>query len=130
MQARIEHEFRGEENQALIHLSEELARFSLMTGVVGLALVGLGVAAIVTGGYGSQLAGPGIIVLGLVATIGGALFLRPRVSLDRITRTRGGDVTKLMDALTYLDTAHSIFRILIVAFVLAWLASFALVRLG
>jgi hypothetical protein len=130
MQARIEHEFRGEESQALIDLSEELGRFSLMTGVVGLALVGLGVAAIVTGGYDSRLAGPGIILLGLVATIGGGLFLRPRVSLNRITRTRGGDVTKLMDALQYLDAAHGVFRILIVAFVLAWLTSFALVRLN
>ena len=84
----------------------------------------------VTGGYGSMVTGPSLIVLGLVATVGGGLFLRPRVSLDWITRTRGGDVTKLMDALKYLDSAHGVFRVLIAAFVLARLASFVLTRLG
>lgn len=130
MQQRVEHEFDVDDNQALIGLSEELYRFSIMTGVVGMALVGLGVAAMVTGGYGAPLAGPAIIVLGLVAMAGGMLFMRPRVTLDRITHTRGRDVTKLMDALKFLDTAHGVFRVLIAAFVVARLASFLLIRLS
>jgi hypothetical protein len=130
MQARVEHEFAGEENQALTRLSEGLSRFSVMTGVVGMALVALGIAAIVTKGYGSPLAGPAIVVLGLVAMLGGALFLRPRVSLNAITRSRGRDITRLMDALTFLDAAHGVFRILIAAFVVARLVSFLLIRLA
>lgn len=130
MQSRTEHEFGVDDNETLIGLSEGLGRFSMMIGVVGLALLGLGVAALVTGGYGSTVTGPSLIVLGLVAIVGGGMFLRPRVSLDWITRTRGGDVTKLMDALNYLDSAHGVFRVLIAAFVLARLASFVLTRLG
>jgi hypothetical protein len=130
MQSRTEHEFGVDDNETLIGLSEGLGRFSMMIGVVGLALLGLGIAAMVTGGYGSMVTGPSLIVLGLVAMVGGGLFLRPRVSLDWITRTRGGDVTKLMDALKYLDSAHGVFRVLIAAFVLARLASFVLTRLG
>jgi len=130
MQQRVEHEFDVDENQALTGLSEELYRFSIMTGVVGMALIGLGIAAIVTGGYGSSLTGPATIVLGLVAMVGGILFMRPRVTLDRITQTRGSDVTKLMDALKFLDKAHGVFRVLIAAFVVARLASFLLIRLS
>jgi hypothetical protein len=130
MQSRTEHEFGVDDNETLIGLSEGLGRFSMMIGVVGLALLGLGIAAMVTGGYASMVTGPSLIVLGLVAMVGGGLFLRPRVSLDWITRTRGGDVTKLMDALKYLDSAHGVFRVLIAAFVLARLASFVLTRLG
>lgn len=129
MQARVEHEFAGEENQALTKLSEGLTRFSVMTGVVGMALIALGIAAIVTKGYGSPLAGPAIVLLGLVTTLGGVLFLRPRVSFNAITRSRGRDITKLMDALTYLDTAHDVFRILLAAIVVARVASFLLIRL-
>jgi hypothetical protein len=130
MQQRTEHEFSVADNETLIGLSEGLGRFSLMVGVVGLALAGLGVAAMITSGYGSVITGPSLIVLGLVAMVGGGMFLRARTSLDWITRTRGGDVTKLMDALTFLDSAHGVFRILIAAFVLARLASFVLTRLG
>jgi hypothetical protein len=130
MQQRVEHEFDVDDNQALIGLSEGLYRFAIMTGVVGMALIGLGVAALVTGGYGSSLTGPAIIVLGLVAMAGGILFMRPRVTLDRITHTRGRDVTRLMDALKFLDTAHGVFRVLIAAFVVARLASFLLIRLS
>jgi len=130
MQQRTEHEFGVEDNETLIGLSEGLGRFSMMIGVVGLALVGLGIAAMVTSGYGSVITGPSLIILGLLAMVGGGMFLRPRVSLDWITRTRGGDVTKLMDALTYLDKAHGVFLVLIAAFVLARLASFVLTRLG
>ncbi len=130
MQPRTEHEFGVEDNETLVGLSEGLGRFSMMIGVVGLALLGLGVAALVTGGYASTVTGPSLIVLGLVAMVGGGMFLRPRVSLDWITRTHGGDITKLMDALKYLDSAHGVLRILIAAFVLARLASFVLTRLG
>ena len=129
MQQRIEHEFDAYENDALVGLSEELYRFAVMIGVVGIALVGLGIAAIVTGGYGSPLAGPAILVLGVLAMVGGVLFMRPRVTLYRITLTRGHDVTKLMDVLKVLDTAHGVFRALVVAFVVARLASFLLIRL-
>lgn len=130
MQARVEHEFGHDENQALRNLSEGLYRFSIMTGVVGLALIGLGVAALATSGYGSPITGPTFIALGLVAMVGGGLFLRPRVTLDWITRTRGSDVTKLMDALKFLDTAHGVFRALLLAFVVARLVSLALMRMG
>lgn len=130
MQQRVEHEFDVDDNQALIGLSEELYRFAIMTGVVGMALIGLGIAAMVTGAYGSTLTGPATIILGLVAMVGGILFMRPRVTLDRITHTRGGDVTKLMDALKYLDAAHGVFRVLIAAFVVARLASFLIIRLS
>lgn len=130
MQPGTEHEFSVEDNEKLIGLSEGLYRFSMMIGVVGLALIGLGVAAIVTGGYGTMTAGPSLIILGLVAVLGGGLFLRPRVSLDWITRTDGGDVTKLMDALIFLDKAHGLLRVLLGAFVIAWLAAFAFARLS
>ena len=59
MQQRTEHEFDADDNQAFHQLSEGLYRFSIMTGVVGLALIGLGVAAMRTGGYGSTISGPG-----------------------------------------------------------------------
>ena len=130
MQSRVEHEFDGDDNEAFAQLSEGLYRFSIMTGVVGLALIGLGVAAMRTGGYGTSLGGPAIILLGLVAMVGGVLFLRPRVSFGNITRTRGSDVTKLMDALKFLDTAHGVFRVLIAAFVLARIVSYLLIRLS
>lgn len=130
MQSRTEHEFSVADNEKLVGLSEGLHRFSMMIGVVGLALIGLGVAAIVTGGYGSVTAGPSLIILGVVAVVGGGLFLRPRVSLDWIARTRGSDVTKLMDALRFLDKAHGVFRVLLAAFVLAWVATFVVTRLG
>jgi hypothetical protein len=130
MQQRTEHEFDADDNQAFQQLSEGLYRFSIMTGVVGLALIGLGVAAMRTGGYGSTISGPAIIVLGLVAMAGGILFLRPRVSFTNITRTRGSDVTKLMDALTFLDRAHGVFRVLIAAFVVARIVSYLLIRLS
>ena len=130
MQPRVEHEFDGDDNQVFLQLSEGLYRFSIMTGVVGLALIGLGIAAMQTGGYGTSKGGPAIIALGLVAMMGGVLFLRPRVSFANITRTRGSDVTKLMDALKYLDTAHGVFRILIAAFVLARIVSYLLIRLS
>jgi hypothetical protein len=130
MQPGTEHEFSVEDNEKLVGLSEGLYRFSMMIGVVGLALIGLGVAAIVTGGYGTMTAGPSLIILGLVAVLGGGLFLRPRVSLDWITRTDGSDVTKLMDALIFLDKAHGLLRILLGAFVIAWLAAFAFARIS
>jgi hypothetical protein len=130
MQPRVEHEFDTDENEALLRLSEGLSRFSLTTGIVGLALVGLGIAAMVTSGYPSSLAGPAIIVLGLVAVIGGFLFLRPRTSFDWITRSRGGDVTKLIDALRYLDSAHSVLRAVLVLFLLVRIGSFFIGQVG
>lgn len=129
MQPREEHEFDTDQNQALLRLSEELSRFSLATGIVGMALVGLGVAAMATSGYVSPLAGPATIVLGLVAMLGGFLLLRPRASFDWITRSRGGDVTKLIDALRYLDSAHSMLRLLLVLFLVVRFASFLVQRL-
>lgn len=129
-QPRSEHEFDADDNQAFHQLSEGLYRFSIMTGVVGLALIGLGIAAMETAGYGSTMSGPALIVLGLVAMVGGMLFLRPRVSFTNITRTRGSDVTKLMDALKYLDKAHGVFRVLIAAFVVARIVSYLLIRLS
>jgi hypothetical protein len=126
----MEHEFGVEDTETLIGLSGELYRFSILIGVVGLAMIGLGVAAIVTGGYRSPLSAPAFIVMGLIAVVGGTLFLRPKVSLDWISRTRGSDVTKLMDALRFLDRAHAVFRILLITFVVARLASYLLVRAG
>ena len=130
MQQRIEHEFDGDDNQALLRLAEELYRFSIMIGVAGLALIGLGVAAMLTGGYDSGMAGPASIVLGLVAMVGGVLFMRPRVTISWVAFSRGSDVTKLMDALQYLDTAHGLLRVIVAAFVLGRLASFLLVHLS
>jgi hypothetical protein len=129
MQQRIEHEFDAYDNQALDELSDELYRFAIMVGVVGIALVALGVAAIMTGRYHSVIAGPALLGLGLLAMAGGALFMRPRVTLSRITHTRGRDITKLIEALKVLDTAHGVFRGLILAFLAARLAIFLLVRL-
>jgi len=130
MQQRIEHEFDAYDNEALDGLSDGLYRFANMIGVVGIALAGLGVAAIVTGRYPSPLAGPAIIVFGLLALVGGVLFHTPMVTLSRITHSRGSDITKLMEVLKGLDTAHGVFRALIAAFVVARLASFLLVRLA
>ena len=130
MQQRVEHEFSGDDNQIFITLSDGLYRFSIMIGVVGLTLVALGIAAIVTGGYGAPLSGPAIIALGLIAMLGGVMFMRPRVSLDRITYTRGRDVTKLMDAMMYLDRAHGVFQVLLLAFVVVRLISFLAGQFG
>ena len=130
MQQRVEHEFDVDENLAVTGLSEELYRFAIMTGVVGLALIGLGVAAIVTEGYGSTVTGPATIVLGIVAMVGGIFFMRPRVLFDRIAHTRGSDVTKLMDALRFLDSAHAVFLGLLAAFVVLRLLSFLLIRMS
>jgi hypothetical protein len=129
MQQRIEHEFDAYDNEALEGLSAGLYRFANMIGVVGIALAGLGVAAIVTERYPSPLAGPAIIVFGLLAIVAGVLFHTPMVTLSRITQSRGSDITKLMEVLKGLDTAHSVFRGLIAAFVVVWLASFLLVRI-
>jgi hypothetical protein len=128
MQERIEHEFGYDDSEVLISLSEGLYRFSIMTGVVGLAMVGLGVAAWVTDSYYSSVTAPTFVIMGLVAMFGGTLFLRPKTSLDWISRTRGRDVTKLITALEHLDRAHAVFRVLLVIFVLARLASFVLTR--
>ena len=130
MQARVEHEFTAGENQALTKLSEGLSRLSVMTGVAGMALIALGIAAMVTKGYGSSLAGPAIIILGRVATLGGTLFLRPRVHLNAIVRLPDNDITRLKDALKYLDAAHAVFRILLAGFVVTRLVSLALVHLN
>ena len=45
MQQRIEHEFDAYDNEVLDGLSAGLYRFANMIGIVGIALVGLGVAA-------------------------------------------------------------------------------------
>lgn len=129
MQQRVEHEFDSYDNEALDKLSDGVYRFANMIGVVGITLLGLGVAAMVTGRYLSPLAGPAIIVFGLVAMVGGVLFHTPMVGLSRITRVRGGDITKLMEVLKGLDSAHGMFRALIAAFVVARLAYFVFVRL-
>lgn len=129
MQQRIEHEFDPYENEALDGLSAGLYRFANMIGVVGIALVGLGIAAIVTGRYPSPVAGPAIIVFGVLAFVGAILFHSPMVTLSRITQSRGSDITRLMEVLKGLDSAHGVFRMLIAAIVAAWLASFLLFRL-
>ena len=128
MQQRIEHEFDAYDNEVLDGLSAGLYRFANMIGIVGIALVGLGVAAIVTGRYQSPLAGPAIIVFGVVAMVGGFLFRSPMGALSRITRSRGSDITKLMEVLQGLDTAHGMFRALLAVLVVARLASFLLVH--
>jgi hypothetical protein len=130
MQQRVEHEFDAYDNEALDKLSDGVYRFANMIGVVGITLLGLGIAAMVTKGYLSPLAGPAIIVFGLVALVGGALFHTPMVGLTRITFSRGSDISKLMDVLKGLDSAHRMFRTLIAAFVLARLAYFVFVRMS
>ncbi len=130
MQTSAEHQFDHDQNQAVLRLSEELWRFSVATGVVGMALVGLGIAATITAPSDSMLAGPAIIVLGLVAMFGGMLFLRPRTSFNWIARSSSGNVTRLIDALRYLDSAHTGLRILLVLFLLARLGAFAVGRIS
>jgi hypothetical protein len=127
---RVEHEFAAEDNKTLIKLSEELYRFSVLTGVVGLAMIGLGVAALILGGYRSPLSAPAFIIMGIIAMIGGGLFMRPKVGLEWIPRTWGTDVTRLMDALRYLDRAHALFRILLIALVVVRIVSYLLVHAG
>ncbi len=61
--------------------------------------------------------------------VGGFLFRSPMGALSRITRSRGSDITKLMEVLKGLDTAHGVFRALLAALVVARLASFLLVHL-
>jgi hypothetical protein len=128
MQQRIEHEFDPYDNEVLDGLSAGLYRFANMVGIVGIALAGLGVAAMVTGGYLSPLAGPAIIVFGVVAMVGGYLFRAPMGALFGITRSRGRDITKLMEVLKGLDTAHGVFRVLLAVLVVARVASFLLVH--
>jgi hypothetical protein len=129
MQQRIEHEFDAYDNEALEDLSGGLYRFANMIGVLGIALAGLGIAAMLTGRYPSPLAGPAIIVFGLLFMVGGLLFRTPMVTLSRVTHSRGSDITKLMEVLKGLDTAHGVFRALIAAFVVARLAQFLIARL-
>jgi len=130
MQQRVEHEFDAYDNEALDKLSDGVYRFANIIGVVGITLLGLGIAAMVTHGYVSPLAGPAIIVFGLVALVGGALFHTPMVGLNRITRSSGSDITKLIEVLKGLDSAHRLFRAFILAFVLARLAYFVFVRMS
>ena len=130
MQQRIEPEVEAYDHEALEGLSAGLYRFANMVGVVGIALAGLGVAAMVTSGYASPLVGPAIILVGLVALVGGILFHSPMVTLSRITQSRGSDISKLMDVLKGLDTAHGLFRAILAAILVARLASFLLARMS
>ena len=128
MQQRIEHEFDAYDNEVLDGLSAGLYRFANMIGIVGIALLGLGIAAMVTGRYLSPLAGPAIIVFGLLAIVGGVLFHTPMNTLSRISRSRRSDTTKRMEVLKGLDTAHARFRARIAVFALARLATGLLVH--
>jgi hypothetical protein len=130
MEQRIEHEFSGEEEMTLASLSAGLWRFSIMLGVVGLALAALGLAAMHMKIYGSTLAGPSLIALGAIAAFGGIVFVRPRVHLDAIQLLRGSDITRLMHALEYLDAAHRVLRLLLLAFVVVRVAAFLLVHMA
>ncbi len=130
MQPQQEHEFDFDEEEVIVGLSESLYRFAIMTGVVGLALVGLGAGAIAMGSYGGGLAGPSIVVLGLVAIVGSLLFLRPRGDFDEVLVTRGSDISKLMQGVDALSVAHGTFRLVLVVFVLVRLGSFLLGRIG
>jgi hypothetical protein len=124
MDNKTEHEFSLEHEEVFIGISESLYRFGIMFGVLGLALIALGVAAFLTGAYGGGLAGPLIGVAGAFAGIGGFLFLRPRASFDRITTSRGRDIARLMDGIEDLDSAHKVLCALLVAFVIARLVAF------
>jgi hypothetical protein len=130
MPPREEHEFDFDEEEVIVGLSESLYRFAIMSGVVGVALVGLGAAAIALGSYGGGLAGPSIVALGLVAAAGSLLFIRPRGDFDEILMTRGSDITKLMQGLKALAVAHGTFRWVLVLFVAIRVGSFLLGRMG
>ncbi len=125
-----EHEFDFDEEEVIVGLSESLYRFAIMSGVVGVALVGLGAAAIALGSYGGGLAGPSIVALGLVAAAGSLLFIRPRGDFDEILMTRGNDITRLMQGLKALSVAHGTFRWVLVIFVVIRVGSFLLGRMG
>ena len=127
---RTEHEFDFDEEEVIVGLSESLYRFAIMSGVVGVALVGLGAAAVALGAYGGGLAGPSILALGLVAMVGALLFVRPRANFDQIIMTRGSDITKLMHGMQSLATAVGTFRWILVVFVLIRAVSFLMARMG
>jgi hypothetical protein len=129
-QPRVEHEFDFDEEETIVGLSESLYRFAIMCGVVGIALVGLGAAAIALGAYGGGLAGPGIVALGLVAAAGALLFIRPRANFDQILMTKGGDITKLIQGMQSLSAALGTFRWILGIFVLIRAGSFLLARMG
>jgi hypothetical protein len=129
-ESRTEHEFDFDEEEVIVGLSESLYRFAIMSGVVGVALVGLGSAAIALGAYGGGLAGPSILALGLVAMIGALLFVRPRANFDQIIMTKGSDITKLMHGMQSLATALGTFRWILVVFVLIRAVSFLMARMG
>lgn len=130
MQTREQHEFDFDEEQVILGLSESLYRFAIMSGVVGLALVGLGAAVLALGAYGGGMAGSGIIALGLVAAVGSLLFLRPRSIFTDIVSTQGSDITKLTHGLKSLALAHGTLRWILVFIVLIRLGSFLVTRLG
>jgi hypothetical protein len=123
-----EHEFTIEDEETFIGLSESLYRFGIMFGVLGLGIVALGITVFVTQSYGGTFAGPVIAAAGLVATVGGFMFLKPRASFDRITTTRGRDITRLMNGVDALISAHGLLRVLLVIFVVARLIGFIAAR--
>lgn len=125
MENRTEHEFSLEHEEVFIGLSESLYRFGIMFGVLGMALIALGIAVFVTGAYGGGLAGPAIGVAGLLAAAGGFMFQRPRASFDRITTSRGRDISRLMDGVEDLFSAQNLLRVLLAVFLVARLAAFA-----
>ena len=124
-----QHEFSFDEEEVIIGLSESLYRFAIMTGVVGLALVGLGIAVTSRGAYGNSLAGPSIIVMGVLAMVGALLFTNPRATFDEIITTQGNDITKLMQGLASLSNAHGLFRLVVAGVALARVAAFFLARI-
>ena len=129
-QVRVEHEFDFDEEEVIVGLSESLYRFAIMSGVVGIALVGLGGAVMALGAYGGGMAGPSILALGLVAMVGALLFVRPRANFDQILMTQGSDITKLLQGMQSLSGALGTFRWILGIFVLIRAGSFLLARMG
>ena len=93
-------------------------------------MIALGITVAVTGAYGGRIAGPAIVIAGLIAAIGGSFFLRPRSSFDRIARTHGRDITRLMEGLDSLNSAYRLLRLMLVIFVLARAAALAVTGIG
>ena len=129
-ESRVEHEFDFDQEEVIVGLSESLYRFAIMSGVVGVALVGLGAAVIALKAYGGGLAGPSIVILGLIAVVGALLFVRPRANFDQIVMTRGTDITKLLHGMQSLSSALGTFRWILLVFVLIRAGSFLLARMG
>ncbi len=108
-----EYEFTTEHNVTFEKLYATLRRFGFIFGIWMLLLITWGVALFLDGGR-PLLQIIGVIGTGVLGLVICDLFLRPLGSIQRITTTKGKDISVLMHAITGLNTAHNFLRLILI----------------